>query len=89
MKDKLNIYCYFIEPASYTVDKIKNVYEKKGIGHAFLKEESEAKTKEGVSDPIFLSNLSLIQKIRCIRSTRGKYDFLIINGLNQIFWFPT
>jgi len=85
----MKVFTYFVEPASYTIDLIVNVHSKQGIGHAFINSKSEAITNEFLSSPIFLSNLSLIQKIKFIRSTRIKNDFVIINGYNNYVFILT
>jgi glycosyltransferase involved in cell wall biosynthesis len=85
----MKVFTYFVEPASYTIDLIVNVHSKQGIEHAFINSKSEAITNEFLSSPIFLSNLSLIQKIKFIRSTRIKNDFVIINGYNNYVFILT
>ena len=85
----MKVFTYFVEPASYTIDLIVNVHSKQGIGHAFINSKSEAITNEFLESPIFLSNLSLIQKIKFIRSTRIKNDFVIINGYNNYVFILT
>ena len=60
----MRVCCYFVEPASYTIDLIVNVHSKQGIEHAFINNKSEAKTKEFLVSSTFLSDFLLTQKIK-------------------------
>ena len=79
----MRVFCYFVEPASYTIDLIVNVHSKQGIEHAFINNKSEAKTKEFLASTTFLSDFSLPQKIKFVRSIRKEHDLVIINGYNN------
>ena len=85
----MRVFCYFVEPASYTIDLIVNVHLKQGIEYAFINNKSEAMTKVSLSSSTFLSHFSLIQKIKFIRSRRKEYDFVIINGYNNYVFVLT
>ena len=37
----MRVFCYFVEPASYTIDLIVNVHSKQGIGYAFINNKSD------------------------------------------------
>ncbi len=85
----MKVFTYFVEPASYTIDLILNVHSKQGIGHAFINKKTEAKKEQFFELKTVLSDLSLIQKIKFIRSTRIKNDFVIINGYNNYVFILT
>ena len=56
----MKIYCFFTEPASYTLDLIEYVYNPLKIDFCFFKSESEAKTNINVNENIFLDRLSFL-----------------------------
>ena len=85
----MKVFTYFVEPASYTIDLIVNVHSKQEVEYAFIKRKSEVKTREPLASVTFLSNLSLTQKIKFIRSIRKEYDFVIINGYNNYVFILT
>ena len=85
----MKVFTYFVELASYTVDLIANVHSKQEVGCAFINKESEAKTKESPLSSTFLSDFSLTQKIKFIRSIRKEHDFVIVNGYNNYVFFLT
>lgn len=85
----MRVFCYFVEPASYTIDLILNVHSQQGIKYAFINSTSEAKSQESLVSPIFLSNFSVFQKIQYIRSNRKEHDFIIVNGYNNYVFFLT
>ncbi len=78
----MRIFCYFVEPASYTLDLAKNVYEKNNIDYCFIKSYSLVKS-ELKSSKIFLDKFSVIQKIKYVFSTFKNHDFIIVNGYNN------
>ena len=49
----MRVFCYFVEPASYTIDLIVNVHLKQGIEYAFINNKSEAMTKVSLSSSTF------------------------------------
>ena len=55
----IKVFTYFVEPASYTLDLIKNIYSKLGIPYVFIKNKSEAKTTSSIGSQEFLSKKSL------------------------------
>ena len=48
----MNIFCFFVEPASYTLDLASNVYLKHKINYCFIKSTSLAFTKSK-ADKVF------------------------------------
>ena len=58
----IKVFTYFVEPASYTLDLIKNIHSKLGIPYIFIKNKSEAKSvtsldnQEFLSEKLFFSN---------------------------------
>lgn len=81
MKKKVKIHCYFIEPASYTIDKIRNVYMNFAISYSFLKSYSASTTN--LFEGIYLDRMSFIQRIKYILTVFRTHDFIIINGYNN------
>ena len=78
----MRVFCYFVEPASYTLDLAKNVYEKNDIDYCFIKSYSLVKSELKPSK-IFLNKFSVIQKIKHVFSTFKNHDFIIVNGYNN------
>ena len=84
----MRIFCYFIEPASYTLDLATNVYDRKNINHVFVKSVSLAEASP-TSSKIFLDELSWIFRIRFVINTFRNNDFIIVNGYNNYPFFLT
>ena len=78
----MRVFCYFVEPASYTLDLAKNVYDKNDIDYCFIKSYSLVKS-ELKSSKTFLDKFSVIQKIKYVFSTFKNHDFIIVNGYNN------
>ena len=78
----MRVFCYFVEPASYTIDLAKNVYDKNDIDYCFIKSYSLVKS-ELKSSKIFLDKFSVIQKIQYVFSTFKNHDLIIVNGYNN------
>lgn len=80
----MRVFCYFVEPASYTVDLIKNIHSKQSIDYAFIHDKSFATSKkEKLIKETYLSRFSLFKKIRYIFNIWRDYNFIIINGYNN------
>ena len=78
----MKIYCYFVEPASYTVDLIKNIYSKHNINYSFIKSHTFVCSDE-VMDSIFLDKFSFFLKFKFLLKNYRNSDFIIINGYNN------
>ena len=76
----MKIYCFFTEPASYTLDLIEYVYNPLKIDFCFLKSESEAKTNINVSENIFLDRISFFKYLKLIIRVLNNYDIVIFNS---------
>ena len=79
----MKIYCFFTEPASYTLDLIEYVYNPLKIDFCFLKSESEAKTNINVNENIFLDRLSFSKYLKLIIRVLNNYDIVIFNSYNN------
>ena len=77
------VFTYFVEPASYTLDLITNVYSKLDISFAFIKSKSEAKSKEIIKKDVCLSERSLYHKIAFVYNIWKNNKLIIINGYNN------
>jgi len=78
----MRIFCFFVEPASYTLDLARNVHDKKDIDYCFIKSNTEA-VSDKISNKVFLDKLSFLCKIKFILSQFYKTDLIIINGYNN------
>ena len=85
----IKIFTYFVEPASYTHDLIKNVYRELLIKYAFISDKSEAYAEDSLSDSYFLSNKSIFKKINFLYRTWRSHDLIIINGYNNYVFLIT
>ena len=79
----MKIFCYFVEPASYTVDLASNVYEKLNIDYCFLKSNSLAYT-EIKKEKVFFNEKNFFNKIFYIYKIYFNNDFIIVNGYNNL-----
>jgi glycosyltransferase involved in cell wall biosynthesis len=74
----MNVYAILVEPASYTIDRNKAVYDPLGIDYCYLKSSSLA--SDLGNDAICLENYSFFKKIKFIRTTLNQNDIVIMNG---------
>ena len=78
----MRVFCYFVEPASYTLDLAHNIHEKHGIEYCFIKSDAFA-ISDKKSSKLFLDQVSFIYKIYFLISKFLNNDFIIINGYNN------
>ena len=78
----MKVFCYFVEPASYTLDLARNVYDRKKINYCFIKSKTLAVSNSS-SNKVFLDQLSFLNKLSFIVSQFKKNDFIIVNGYNN------
>ncbi|MEE2700024.1 MAG: glycosyltransferase family 4 protein [Bacteroidota bacterium] len=84
----MKVFCYFIEPASYSVDLAKQIYEKNNIDYCFIYSTSLVKSATK-SNEVFLQNKSLLDKLAFVLEVFRKYDFIIVNGYNNYVFIIT
>ncbi|MEE2931265.1 MAG: glycosyltransferase family 4 protein [Bacteroidota bacterium] len=85
----MKVFCYFVEPASYTVDLSQNIHTKHGIDFAFIKDISVAKSTKKFKNFLFLSKISIFERLRYIYNICKQYDVIIINGYNNYVFILT
>jgi glycosyltransferase involved in cell wall biosynthesis len=78
----MKIFCYFVEPASYTLDLAKNVYDKNKIDYCFIKSYTLVKSNSK-SNKEMLSEISIFNKIRFILKIFKENKMIIVNGYNN------
>ena len=78
----MKVFCYFVEPASYTLDLAKNVYDKNNIDYCFLKTTSLVQSDEE-SSKVFLDKHTVFCKLKFVRDAFKSHDFIIVNGYNN------
>ena len=78
----MRVFCYFVEPASYTLDLAANVYDKKKIDYCFIKSNTLVKSSSQTTKD-FLESKSLISKIGYVINVFKNNDFIIVNGYNN------
>jgi glycosyltransferase involved in cell wall biosynthesis len=74
----MKTFAILIEPASYTVDRNKKVYEPRNIEYCYLKNNSKASNIS--SDAICIEGYSLLKKIQFLNKILKNYDSIIMNG---------
>ena len=79
----MRVFSYFVEPASYTLDLINNIYLKLKIPFVFIKGNSEAKSSQKVDKENFLNERTLLRKVALVYEIWSKYNLIIINGYNN------
>ncbi len=78
----MKVFSFFIEPSSYTLDLVNNVYRPMDIDHIFLENTSHAKADTDF-DADSLSQKSVIEQIGFLLSIYKNYDMIIFNGYNS------
>lgn len=66
----MRIFALLVEPANYTLDIIKNIYEPRGVEYTFIKEKSQASTVE----------LHTLEDVGALWRQLISHDAVIING---------
>jgi glycosyltransferase involved in cell wall biosynthesis len=74
----MKTFAILIEPASYTVDRNKRVYEPRNIDYCYLKNSSKASNIS--SDAVCLEGYSFNKKIQYLKGILKDYDAVIMNG---------
>ncbi|MEG1574630.1 MAG: glycosyltransferase family 4 protein [Bacteroidales bacterium] len=74
----MKTYAILMEPASYTLDRNVNIYDKLGIEYCYMKNSSEASDKN--SDAICTENYPILKLIKFIKQILSCYDCIIMNG---------
>ena len=78
----MRVFCFFVEPASYTLDLASNVYEKNEIDYCFINSNTLVES-EFKSNKNFLDKKSWISKFSYVLTCFKNNDFIIINGYNN------
>ena len=78
----MRIFCYFVEPASYTLDMARNIHDKNQIDYCFIKSETLAVSNSS-SNKVFLDRLSFFRKLKYLLSQFKRSNLIIIHGYNN------
>ena len=78
----MNVFCFFVEPASYTLDLASNVYHKNEIDYCFIKSNTLV-VSDSIPNKDFLDKKSWISKFSYVLNIFKNNDFIIINGYNN------
>jgi len=78
----MKVFCFFVEPASYTLDLVSNIHDKNGIDYCFIKSNTLVVSGfKSIKD--FLDKKSLISRFSYVLNCFKNNDFIIINGYNN------
>jgi glycosyltransferase involved in cell wall biosynthesis len=82
----MKVIAFLTEPASYTIDLVKNVHIPNQISYKYLFNLSYTRpnSNEIYSDDLFLNKLSLIKQFKVIRNDYRTNDAIIFNGYDSI-----
>ena len=78
----MNVFCYFVEPASYTIDLARNVYDQYKIDYCFMKSDTLVKSRR-TTNKEFLDQKSVVERIKFIYNIYKNHDVIIVNGYNN------
>lgn len=81
----MRIFALIIEPANYTFSIIRNVYDSRGIGFAFLKDKSVAGDERIAKDIVVISRLSFLKRLQFFWRILKEYDGFVLNGYSERF----
>ena len=80
----MRVFCYFVEPAAYTLDLAENIHDKKKIDYFFIKSDTLVQSISKYPDGNrFLDSKSLILRIGSVINVFKNNDFRIVNGYNN------
>ncbi|MGC6470826.1 MAG: glycosyltransferase family 4 protein [Flavobacteriales bacterium] len=81
----MRVIAYLTEPASYTIDLVRSVHEKRSIFYRFLFKNSFTKgSKDSTPHFLFLDDYNLITRFRILKSDYLLHDAIIFNGYDSI-----
>lgn len=88
----MRIVAYLTEPASYTIDLVKKVHLKNDIAVRYLLHNSFSNSMASSERTIpFLSQLSIVKRLKLIKHDYKNFDAIIFNGYDSIsfllLWF--
>ena len=78
----MRAFCYFVEPASYTLDLAINIYDKNKIDYCFINSKTLVKS-DAKSSKQFLDQKSFLSRLRFVWNTFRNNDLIIVNGYNN------
>ena len=78
----MKVFCFFVLPASYTLDLASNVYDKNKIDYCFVRSNTLV-VSDSKSNKDFLDKKSWILKFSYVLNCFKNNDFIIINGYNN------
>ena len=78
----MKVFCFFVEPASYTLDLALNVYDKNKIDYCFIKSNTLV-LSDSKSNNDFLDKKSWILRFIYVLNCFKNNDLIIINGYNN------
>tara|TARA_B100000767_G_scaffold247024_1_gene247023 strand:- start:832 stop:1887 length:1056 start_codon:yes stop_codon:yes gene_type:complete len=78
----MKVFCFFVEPASYTLDLAVNVYDKNEIDYCFIKSNTLV-VSDSKSNNDFLDKKPWISRFSYMLNCFKNNDFIIINGYNN------
>lgn len=74
----MKTYAILMEPASYTLDRNRNVYDKLGIEYCYMRNRSEASDKN--TDAVCTESYPVIKLTKFLKRILAGNDFIIMNG---------
>ena len=78
----MKVFCFFVEPASYTLDLASNVYNRNKIDYCFINSNTLV-ISDSKSNKDFLDKKSWISKFNYVLDRFKNNDIIIINGYNN------
>jgi glycosyltransferase involved in cell wall biosynthesis len=78
----MKVFCFFVEPASYTLDLALNIYDKNKIDYCFIKSNTLVHSSDK-SEKDFLDIKSWFAKFTYVLNCFKEHDFIIVNGYNN------
>lgn len=82
------IFSFLVEPSSYTMNLINNVYKEYNFNTAFLIRKSFSRTNNEKNESIFLSDMNILNKLKFLIFVFRNNRMIIVNGYdNYVFLF--
>ncbi|BDY13538.1 glycosyltransferase family 4 protein [Hydrogenimonas cancrithermarum] len=78
----LKTFAFLVEPSSYTLDIVENIYKPLGIGHIFFHDRPLIAQSDKTPEGDIFENMGCFQRIAKLRNIWRRYDFFIFNGYN-------
>ena len=83
----MKVVVYLTEPATYTIDLVKEIYLPNNISFKFIKSKSYSNSTKNLPKNLFLKNFSIFGRFRILKEDYCNFDTIFFSGYNSTSFF--